>query len=244
MERLSHLEHSVLALLQNYLFPVPARGKPLRLMTAYHPIESLAALIDSKAPIANTVRQKILFGFADGLRYLSELRIRHGSLTLTNILLTAAREPMISDYGLSGFRTASQPPHANACIDANSIDVFSDGLILFSVLTDESITIDSLPSVPDTVPQPFRDLILWCWSANADQRPEFDSIVRRFLRRNLSLPVRDAEVSEIAEDNTRVLAPSFTTSSFLWALQHMRGCGLRMRVWMGACGLWSWRSRC
>lgn len=76
------------------------------------------------------------------------------------------------------------------------VDVWSFGMILYLLITcnhplkpsgqchnDRRRVIDGSlrPVIPENVPEPFRQLLFRCWSADPEQRPEFAEIVRDLL---------------------------------------------------------------
>jgi serine/threonine protein kinase len=70
------------------------------------------------------------------------------------------------------------------------VDVFSFGLVLYEMLTNEAVFGSNLsphqimhraikgkrPTVPDGLPRFVRDLIVSCWSADPSSRPSFSDI--------------------------------------------------------------------
>jgi serine/threonine protein kinase len=98
LERLIAISHP--CLLPIIGFSLPGPNRPLAFVTPYLPNGSLQNLLSSES-LSDELKTKILFGVAEGLRFLHSMGLSHDSITTENILLTSDRDPVISHFGLS-----------------------------------------------------------------------------------------------------------------------------------------------
>ncbi|KAF7132680.1 hypothetical protein RHSIM_Rhsim09G0104900 [Rhododendron simsii] len=150
MEVLGRLRHPNVVGLKAYYF---ARDEKL-LVFDYMPNGSLFWLLHGnrgpgRTPLDWTTRLRIAAGAARGLTFLhnscKSLRLTHGNIKSTNILLDKAGNARVSDFGLSLFAppTASVPRsngyRAPEALDPRKIsqkaDVYSFGVLLLELLT-------------------------------------------------------------------------------------------------------------
>ncbi|KAF5727741.1 leucine-rich repeat receptor-like protein kinase [Tripterygium wilfordii] len=150
MEVLGRLRHPNLVSLKAYYF---ARGEKL-LVYDYMPNGSLFWLLHGnrgpgRTPLDWTARLKIAAGAARGLAFIhnscKSLRLAHGNVKSTNILLDKTGNARVSDFGHSVFAspTASAPRsngyHAPESSDGRKAtqksDVYSFGVLLLELLT-------------------------------------------------------------------------------------------------------------
>jgi serine/threonine protein kinase len=137
LERLCNVQHPAVLAVSGYSLPVPAKKRPLAVLTPFLSDGSLAALLESRREIKNVTRLKVLFGVAEGIRHLYHLQIPHRGLTLTNVLLTSRLEPKVCDFGLAEFRPTKVPSFAvpfNARQSDQSVDCFCFGAIAYTLL--------------------------------------------------------------------------------------------------------------
>ncbi|KAH6815014.1 leucine-rich repeat transmembrane protein kinase family protein [Perilla frutescens var. frutescens] len=150
MEVLGRLRHPNLVGLKAYYF---ARDEKL-LVHDYMPNGNLFWLLHGnrgpgRTPLDWTTRLKIGAGAARGLAFLhgscSPLRLVHGNIKSTNVLIDKAGSAKLSDYGLSVFASPSSAPKSNgyrapeAALDGRKLtqksDVYSFGVLLLELLT-------------------------------------------------------------------------------------------------------------
>ncbi|CAL5419207.1 unnamed protein product [Camellia sinensis] len=160
MEVLGRLRHQNVVGLKSYYF---ARDEKL-LVYDYMPNGNLFWLLHGnrgpgRTPLDWTTRLKIAAGAARGLAFIHSscrsLRLTHGNIKSTNILLDKAGNARVSDFGLSMFAppTASLPRsngyRAPEALDPRKItqksDVYSFGVLLLELLTGKC------PSLGDNV---------------------------------------------------------------------------------------------
>ncbi|XP_074295619.1 putative leucine-rich repeat receptor-like protein kinase At1g68400 [Silene latifolia] len=150
MEVLGKLRHPNLVTLKAYYF---ARDEKL-LVFDYLPNGSLFWLLHGnrgpgRTPLEWTVRLKIAAGAARGVAFIHnscrELKLIHGNIKSTNILIDKAGDACVSDFGLSSF----SPLSANNCKSngyrapesrdgrrlTQKADVYSFGVFLLELLT-------------------------------------------------------------------------------------------------------------
>jgi hypothetical protein len=106
----------------------------------------------------------------------------------------------------------------NARESDQSVDCFCFGAIAYTLLTGRPFEGDTLPLLPDSIPNCFLDVIGACWHADPDRRPRFEHIVRRFLQDELTLPLDPKDVFDLRDFESRTVSPSFTNRSMIGAL--------------------------
>ncbi|XP_075522287.1 putative leucine-rich repeat receptor-like protein kinase At1g68400 [Primulina tabacum] len=153
MEILGRLRHSNLVSLKAYYF---ARDEKL-LVYDYMPNGNLFWLLHGnrgpgRTPLDWTTRLKIAAGAARGLAFIhnpcKSLKLTHGNIKSTNILIDKAGNARVSDFGLSVFASPSLVPKSNgyrapeAVLDGRKLtqksDVYSFGVLLLELLTGKS----------------------------------------------------------------------------------------------------------
>ncbi|KAG8382859.1 hypothetical protein BUALT_Bualt05G0123100 [Buddleja alternifolia] len=150
MEVLGRLKHSNLVGLKAYYF---ARDEKL-LVCEYMPNGNLFWLLHGnrgpgRTPLDWTTRLKLAAGAARGLAFIhnscKSLRLVHGNIKSTNILIDKTGNARVSDFGLSIFSSPSSAPKSNgyrapeAALDGRKLtqksDVYSFGVLLLELLT-------------------------------------------------------------------------------------------------------------
>ncbi|KAK4430238.1 putative leucine-rich repeat receptor-like protein kinase [Sesamum alatum] len=150
MEVLGRLRHPNLVGLKAYYF---ARDEKL-LVHDYMPNGNLFWLLHGnrgpgRTPLDWTMRLKIAAGAARGLAFLHDscksLRLVHGNIKSTNVLIDKAGNAQLSDFGLSVFVPPSSLPKSNgyrapeAALDGRKLtqksDVYAFGVLLLELLT-------------------------------------------------------------------------------------------------------------
>ncbi|OHS99803.1 hypothetical protein TRFO_33674 [Tritrichomonas foetus] len=152
IETVCKLRHISILSPIGFSLPEVSKKRPMSIVSEYQPNGSLASLIKN-SDIINTkstvspaaVKINILFGIAEGLRYLHELKLVHSQLTPGNILLNQNFEPILTDFSL--FQLAPKKPKIlienlpfyAPEYDINSptpeMDIFSYAMIAYSLLT-------------------------------------------------------------------------------------------------------------
>ncbi|KAL3501753.1 hypothetical protein ACH5RR_036202 [Cinchona calisaya] len=150
MEVLGRLRHSNLVSLKAYYF---ARDEKL-LVYDYMTNGNLFWLLHGnrgpgRTPLDWTTRLKIAAGAAQGLAFIhsscKSLKLTHGNIKSTNILIDTTGNARLSDFGLSAFALPSTAPRSNgyrapeAALDGRKLtqksDVYSFGVLLLELLT-------------------------------------------------------------------------------------------------------------
>jgi serine/threonine protein kinase len=162
-----------------------------------------------------TQRTNIAIGIAHGMKYLHANGIIHRDLKSANILLDNKMLPHIADFGLGKFLDSGpEVTRATGTIQwmapeqvftpeyGPPADVFSYGMILFELLT-EQIPYQGLPTTEiyrilqeksrPRLPEqfaghPLSDLIFRCWKENPAHRPTFDVIFEMFADDLVAFP--------------------------------------------------------
>jgi serine/threonine protein kinase len=176
----------------------------------------LSKAIQSQKVTDPEIKLKILFGLAEGLRFLHDQGFRHGRVSCNNVLLDANLNPYLSDFGLGLIRESNAVAYRkDSGLDR---DLFAFGLVCYSVLTGNLPNFHVLPAVTE-VPGPFQALLSACW--NQGKEISFDAIVTSFLRRDLVLPVDDFVKLRLRDYQARVVCPSFLARSIVTALNNL-----------------------
>lgn len=149
MEVLGRLRNPNLVSLKAYYF---ARDEKL-LVFDYLPNGSLFWLLHGnrgpgRTPLDWTTRLKIAAGAARGVAFIHNsckaLKLIHGNIKSTNILIDKAGNACVSDFGLSSFAPTSVNPRSNGYRAPESLDgrklnqkadVYSFGVLLLELLT-------------------------------------------------------------------------------------------------------------
>ncbi|KAI5677521.1 hypothetical protein M9H77_08471 [Catharanthus roseus] len=149
MEVLGRLKHPNLVSLKAYYF---ARDEKL-LVYDYMPNGNLFWLLHGnrgpgRTPLDWTTRLKIAAGAARGLAFIhnscKSLKLTHGNIKSTNVLIDKSGNARLSDFGLSAFALPSAPKSngyraPEAVLDSRKItqksDVYSFGVLLLELLT-------------------------------------------------------------------------------------------------------------
>jgi hypothetical protein len=213
LETLVSLSHRTLLPVTGYA--LPDKKRPLVLFEPYVSNGSLFQAITDRRLISNHVKMKIIFGVAEGMRYLESVGHRHGGLTLHNVLLTDDCDPVISDYGVAQYRTGAPPPGLES-------DVRAYGLIVLSLLAKEVVTGVDVDQFPTQFPISFQQFVRDCLSADAAQRPTFESIVVGFLTNNMLLPLFPEDLGRFREYQGDVLHPTFSGEILFRLLDQLR----------------------
>ncbi|XP_047964957.1 probable leucine-rich repeat receptor-like protein kinase At1g68400 isoform X1 [Salvia hispanica] len=159
MEVLGRLRHPNLIGLKAYYF---ARDEKL-LVHEFMPNGNLFWLLHGnrgpgRTPLDWTTRLKIAAGVARGLAFIHSsgalLKLVHGNIKSTNVLIDKLGNAKLSDYGLSVFASPSSAPKSSgyrapeAALDGRKLtsksDVYSFGVLLLELLTGKC------PSVVDS----------------------------------------------------------------------------------------------
>lgn len=183
-----------------------------------------------------TIRTKVVFGIAAGMRYLHSLDIVHRDLKSENILLSEFFEPKICDFGLSKMMSNDNLKNntqklgtplymapelfQNAPYDGR-VDVYAFGMIMFEVVTGVSPFADIVnpmalgmkivngerPEIPEGTPEIYSQLIERCWSQDPDDRPSFGAVVEQLLDEEAMLPDTDVAIFNAYK---KVVCPELT----------------------------------
>jgi serine/threonine protein kinase len=153
----------------------------------------------------------MIVGLVIGMKYLHSKNIIHRDLKPGNLLIDSNYRLRICDFGTAVFEDCGTTTAIGtvAYISSESLgdapptkkgDVFAFGLILYEILTGESVfpkdanaariyglhTTETRPEIPKRISRSICELIESCWSSNPASRPTFDEIydkleARRFV---------------------------------------------------------------
>lgn len=156
----------------------------------------------------NELRFKIVIGLAQGLKYLHSFNVIHRDIKPANILLDENFEPLLTDFGFSRFfdkdsqdnmtgETGSyryMAPEVTSHIHySEKADVYSFALICNEIFSDEKpfeyqiaavvalavVQKNLRPSQKKIKNQTLKSIISKCWSADPNERPEWDEIIEQ-----------------------------------------------------------------
>ncbi len=156
----------------------------------------------------------------------------HGSLPVAKLtdfgiarIVDSTRQT--SEGSVIGTANYLSPEQALGADVGPASDVYSLGLVMLEALTGErafpGTGIEALaarlhrpPTIPDTVPAGWRDIIVDCVAREADERPSADDVVRRLRRLGrASATTAATDTAASVDEPTAAMAPSSapTTSS-------------------------------
>lgn len=177
---------------------------PLAIVTAFVAGGSLYDLINSDEKINDQLQYKILKGITAGMMHLEAEKIVHRDLAARNVLLTADKEAVISDFGMSrslGNESAKKtrsdtgplkwmaPESTSKQEYSSKSDVWAWGITIWELLSrlepyPDMDSVQAVLAVKDglrpTIPQGTREglatLLKQCWSLSPQERPTFVQI--------------------------------------------------------------------
>ncbi|KAI5515054.1 protein kinase protein [Trichomonas vaginalis G3] len=162
-----------------------------------------------------TVRTNIALCLAYGMKYLHSLGIIHRDLKSMNILLDDNLLPKLCDFGVARFLSSDEPMTRSAGTpnwmapelhnDADygpEVDVYSYGMILYELLTDEipwknldpisvlrKVGVEKQrPRLPQRTDPFLKNLIESCWAEDPKDRPQFKEIYDLFKTGKVTFP--------------------------------------------------------
>jgi serine/threonine protein kinase len=178
----------------------------------YFAMGSLADLIRRDGRLAPETAVAIAVKLADGLAIVHEVGLLHGDVKPGNVLLTAAGDPVLVDFGLSAIRELGSSVAVDAFSPAyaapetlkngqysESSEIWSLGCVLYEMLAGvppftpavqegmlafiRRIAHEPVEVAPlDTAPEPVRHLVLRMLAKARDERPAFAGDVAFELR--------------------------------------------------------------
>jgi len=153
----------------------------------------------------------IVAGIAKGMLHLHKHKIIHRDLAARNILLTEAKQPKISDFGLSRFLQQAQEGKTNSSIGplrwmapeslaervySTKTDVWTFGIVIWEIVAKQEPHLDQdplnvgklirdenlVPKIPADCPPLLAELMQMCWKRNPEERPDFEQICSILLK--------------------------------------------------------------
>lgn len=183
-----------------------------------------AILHQEGAPILTPTNKTIIaFCIASGMQYLHDRKIIHRDLKTLNVLLDGKLYPHICDFGLSRVKSdEAQLMTQNIGTPAwmapevytesnytNKVDVYSYGILLWELLTDQKafknytpvqhlsavVKGHERPKIPSRCPDKLKNLINQCWHHDPNIRPTFNEVMD--VIRNGKAYFPDTDVDEM-----------------------------------------------
>lgn len=175
-----------------------------------------AILQDSRIPLSWQLIQRMALDAARGMNFLHQHNpiIMHRDLKSHNLLVDDAWRVKVADFGLSRMIeehvSATMTVCGTPCWTAPEVlrnqrystkaDVYSFGICLWELYTRTApyagmtpfqvmygVASSSMrPPINDDCPEPWRELMITCWSESPDDRPTFDVIAKTL--QNMVLP--------------------------------------------------------
>jgi len=168
--------------------------------------ENLAEILPLRA-LAPPEASEMLHPTAEALDYLHRSGLAHGRIRPSNIMAVDNQLKISADgFGKAGVRDAGRVPSAYDAPEvattgvSPAADMWSLGITLLAVLTQNEPKLtngDRAVLVPETIPQPFRDLARRCLDLDPQKRCTAADILGRpqILNRKAEVPIT-ARVSE------------------------------------------------
>jgi len=178
-----------------------------------------------------TSKYCISLGIASALKYIKQKGVLHGKLSPNHVLLDNNNLPMICDFSfpksssidVNRFSTISCLPYMSpeiingSSLESSKSDVFSFGLILYELLTNQSpfdksaspiqqahsFSQGNRPPIPDTLNEFCRNLIINCWSNDPRDRPSPEELFQTLVE-NPKLFINDNDI-KLAREYAKVL---------------------------------------
>lgn len=155
----------------------------------------------------NTKKLISIYGIASGLLYLHSHHFIHRDIKPSKILLDESLFPIIRGFNvliksddneidktIKGSPEYMAPEILMSEKSTKAMDVYSFAMVVYELLTLKKpfeeinnpniiqvlqrVQQGKMPSLDDSIPECFRELIQRCWSLDPDERPTFNEIVR------------------------------------------------------------------
>ena len=173
--------------------------------------ENLAQIIPERALTADETRQ-VLDGVLPGLAYIHGQGLVHGSLKPSNIFAVGDRVKISSDTVRGAGKLAERAansvhnaPETSTEPLAPSADVWSLGITLVEAFTQHPPKVDwprEELSLPESIPQPFREIAENCLQIDPERRWTVKQIADRLQKTAPVRPAAAARASQIASPST------------------------------------------
>jgi len=180
--------------------------RPLSLVTEFCAGGGLYTYLHKNTDISNEQKRKFIQGIALGMYHLHKENVIHRDLAARNILLTAALEPKVADFGLSrttessetGAQTTSNvgplkwmaPEAINNKQYSNKSDVYSFSMTMWEIFTQQELyedlsavnaaiavtTAGLRPPNPEGADPELVQLMIACYQELPQDRPDFGRI--------------------------------------------------------------------
>ncbi|OHS96521.1 hypothetical protein TRFO_09907 [Tritrichomonas foetus] len=204
-------------------------GDSLILATKYIDGKSLQEALENNEIKDPTLKATLIYGIAEGMRYLHENQIIHCDLRPSNILLDSSNNPYITDFGLlKHSKSLQRKPIYKPKEDDYSFssDVFAFSMIAYQILTGkvpynnknarERIDMGERPGLPDAFTSKIDEWLTACWSPNPSERPNFATIVLKFMQNEILMP--DVFIPKFQNYVCSVTSSEFATRTLIKAL--------------------------
>ena len=198
---LSQIDYPTILSLYGYKMYSQIVQSPI-IITKYYP-KNLNSYL-RKNEISLSKKYIIIFGIAEGMKFLHLVNITHRDLKPENILLDENDHPIIGDLGISRFgsqgmgtdigTTAYLAPEVVSGNYSNKVDVYSFAITMLEIITQQpayTIPTDNynfiqrvvngfrpltIDNIKNTI---IKEFIQNCWAAEPTQRPSFKDIVEK-----------------------------------------------------------------
>ena len=251
IETQSKLSHPAILPPCGFSLPEPSKKRPMSIVTNFQENGSLKTLIHTPELTTPAVKMNILFGLAEGMRYLHENGFVHSDLHPGNVLMTNDFNPLIVDFALNQFYDSAEsntnneydvffPQNFDGKNPTQKDDVYCYGVIAYALLTNDFpkeklcnlFSEDSgvynssniwTGDLGKTTGTKWRELIVGCCQKDPQKRPSFDSIVLSFLRGDLTLPfTNQQEFIIVKKYMATCVSPEFSTIKLAMVLNELK----------------------
>jgi predicted Ser/Thr protein kinase len=153
----------------------------------------------------------LVAGIAKGMLHLHKNNIIHRDLAARNILLTEAKQPKISDFGMSRLLQQQQEGKTNTNVGplrwmapesladrtySTKSDVWTFGIVVWEIVAKQEPHLDQdplnvgklirdeflVPKIPSQCPPILAEIMQMCWKPKPDERPDFEEICKLLLK--------------------------------------------------------------
>jgi TonB family protein len=193
--------------------------------------ENLAEILPLR-PLSAAEASEMLRPAAEALAYLHQSGFAHGRIKPSNIMAAHDQLKISADgLGKAGDRSGRAPSAYDAPELASSglspaADIWSLGATLVAVLTQNEPTLKNVSgepmAVPETIPQPFREIARQCLQIDPQQRCTANDILSQIQPQSLRTQARvSAKVGEARQSQPRpkrwIVVPIVVAALFLVA---------------------------
>jgi len=174
--------------------------------------EDLSQILPHRALTADEVRD-MLPPVLEALAFLHGRGFAHGSVQPSNVYAVGEHLKLSVDQAtpagkarLSGKRNANDAPEAGDATAFPASDIWSLGATLVAALTQKEVSTTN-PTVPESIPEPFRGIARECLQSDPTRRPSIEQIYSRLQESGVSATAAPAPAAAPKSPEGRVATP-------------------------------------